>query len=164
MRGQLGLNILGEVVDAPALCTSLKGVPICQIVAESLHLNALSSTILFAMAASQDFRAFALLNSLGAVFLAHVTAHGSCSATIDEFSGPHLWGRRFGPAPTTTTPPSPDRFVGMALGNEGCLAGRTARSVSGSRNPRPQPSLSRDLARRSENLPAARKEKAGISV
>jgi hypothetical protein len=135
-RGQLGLEKSRETVDSPEFCSSLRGIPVCQLATGSFHSLALSTTgRIFgagsnsqgqlAMTARQDFRTFTLLNSLDPVFVVHITAFGSYSAAIDEFGGLYLWGGKFGPVPTSTTLPSGDGFVDVALGSDGRVVALT---------------------------------------
>lgn len=139
-HGQLGIDGV-QLVKTPTLCSGLTGVPVCCLAAGTNHTLALSTTgIVFgtgsniqgqlAFASPNDVTQFTILEALSNVFIVHVAAYGTASAAIDEFGTIYLWGGKWGSSPNAmtfdTNCSSQDRFVDIALGNEGRFAALTS--------------------------------------
>jgi E3 ubiquitin-protein ligase HERC4 len=133
-RGQLGLDARADIVEHPAPCRTLRGVPVCQLAAGSFHSLALSSTgLVFAAGANSqgqlglwggDARAFALVGALAPVYVVRVAAFGAHSAAIDEFGSLYLWGSRFGPEPQPRALAG-EQFIDVSVGHDGRVAALT---------------------------------------
>lgn len=136
-HGQLGID--GDnIIKTPKLCAGLTGVPVCCLAAGSNHTLALTSTgVVFGagsnsqgqigISSTKDISQFTIIDALSNVFIVFITAHSTTSAAIDEFGSLYLWGDRFGPSPSALTLNSRtrERFVDVALGNDGRFAALT---------------------------------------